>query len=120
QIYYVGALAGGNDLDLLQRTGTGRDINRHKYTRAEIGEQTQGPVCRSLLALCSWRNTLPAFDGDIDVHLHGSVLTLVRRGVQVPTAGAEAVIDLATGRSTLSWQGPAGSGTTSDLVNDPP
>jgi len=120
QIYYVGALAGGNDLDLLQRTGTGRDINRHIYTRAEIGEQTERPVVRSLLALCSWRNTLPAFDGDIDVHLHGSVLTLVRRGVQVPTAGAEAVIDLATGRSTLSWQGPAGSGTTSDLVNDPP
>jgi hypothetical protein len=40
--------------------------------------------------------------------------------VQVPTAGAEAVIDLATGRSTLSWQGPSGSGTTSDLLNDPP
>ena len=120
QIYYVGALAGGNDLDLLHRTGTGRDINRHVYTRAEIGEQTERPVVRSLLALCSWRNTLPAFDGDIDVHLDGSVLTLVRRGVQDPTASAEAVVDLATGRTTLSWHGPSGSETTSNLLTDPP
>jgi sucrose phosphorylase len=29
QIYYVGLLAGGNDMDLLRRTGVGRDINRH-------------------------------------------------------------------------------------------
>jgi sucrose phosphorylase len=120
QIYYVGALAGGNDLDLLQRTGTGRDINRHNYTRAEIREKTQRPVVRSLLALCSWRNTLPAFDGDIDVQLDGSVLTLVRRGVHDPTASAKAVVDLATGRTTLSWQGPSGSATTSDLLTDPP
>ena len=32
QIYYVGLLAGGNDMDLLRRTGVGRDINRHYYT----------------------------------------------------------------------------------------
>ncbi len=120
QIYYVGALAGGNDLDLLRRTGTGRDINRHSYSRAEIGEQTERPVVRSLLALCSWRNTLPAFDGDIEVQLHGSVLTLVRRGVHIDTACAEAVVDLATGRTTLSWHGPSGSWTTSDLLTDPP
>ena len=120
QIYYVGALAGGNDLDLLQRTGTGRDINRHVYTRAEIGEQIERPVVRSLLALCSWRNILPAFDGDIDVQLDGSVLTLLRQGVQDPTARATAVVDLATGRTTLSWHGPSGSGTTGNLLTDPP
>ena len=32
QIYYVGLLAGGNDIELLRRTGVGRDINRHYYT----------------------------------------------------------------------------------------
>ena len=32
QIYYVGLLAGGNDMELLRRTGVGRDINRHYYT----------------------------------------------------------------------------------------
>ena len=36
QVYYVGLLAGTNDLDLLRRTGVGRDINRHHYTRAEL------------------------------------------------------------------------------------
>ena len=113
-------VAGGNDLDLLHRTGTGRDINRHNYTRAEILEQTERPVVRSLLALCRWRNTLPAFDGDIHVQLDGSVLTLVRHGVHDPTAGAEAVVDLVTGRTTLSWHGPAGSGTSSNLLTDPP
>lgn len=120
QIYYVGALAGGNDLNLLQRTGTGRDINRHVYSRAEIGEQTQRPVVRSLLALCTWRNTLPAFDGDVDVDLDGTVLTLTRRGVRFATATATAAVDLATGRTALSWHGPSGSGSTGDLLADPP
>ena len=32
QVYYVGLLAGHNDMDLLARTGAGRDINRHFYT----------------------------------------------------------------------------------------
>ena len=36
QVYYVGLLAGHNDMELLDRTGVGRDINRHHYGRAEI------------------------------------------------------------------------------------
>ena len=32
QVYYVGLLAGTNDMDLLARTKVGRDINRHYYT----------------------------------------------------------------------------------------
>ena len=36
QIYYVGLLAGTNDVDLLRRTGVGRDINRHYFTQAEL------------------------------------------------------------------------------------
>ncbi|HEY5877369.1 MAG TPA: hypothetical protein VIU11_00570 [Nakamurella sp.] len=120
QIYYVGGLAGGNDLNLLQRTNTGRDINRHIYTRAEIVDQTQRTVVQSLLALCAWRNTLPAFDGDVKVDLDGTVLTLTRRGIQVPTASATAVIDLTTGRTQLSWHGPAGSASTDDALTNPP
>jgi hypothetical protein len=34
QVYYVGLLAGTNDLNLARRTGEARDINRHCYTRA--------------------------------------------------------------------------------------
>ena len=32
QVYYVGLLAGTNDMELLARTKVGRDINRHYYT----------------------------------------------------------------------------------------
>jgi sucrose phosphorylase len=64
QVYYVGLLAGSNDLDLLHRTGVGRDINRHYYTSAELNVQLQRPVVRSLFDLIRFRNSHPAFAGD--------------------------------------------------------
>ena len=64
QVYYVGLLAGANDLDLLRRTGVGRDINRHYYSRAEIEAELARPVVRSLLDLIRFRNTHPAFAGE--------------------------------------------------------
>lgn len=67
QVYYVGLLAGSNDLDLLRRTGVGRDINRHYYTRTELEDQLQRPVVRSLMELISLRNTHPAFAGDFQL-----------------------------------------------------
>jgi len=67
QIYYVGMLAGGNDVDLLRRSGTGRDINRHYYTAAELHEQLTRPVVQSLLALLRFRNTHPAFGGTMQL-----------------------------------------------------
>jgi len=70
QIYYVGLLAGINDVDLLRRTGTGRDINRHYYTAAELQEHIARPTVRALLALLRIRNRHPAFAGD--VHLPAS------------------------------------------------
>lgn len=63
QIYYVGLLAGHNDVELLHATGVGRDINRHRYTPAEIEQALTRPVVRQLLALLRLRNTHPAFDG---------------------------------------------------------
>lgn len=45
QVYYVGLLAGANDMDLLRHTGVGRDINRHYYTCAELKEGLQAPWC---------------------------------------------------------------------------
>jgi sucrose phosphorylase len=64
QVYYGGLLAGSNDLDLLRRTGVGRDINRHYYTPSELNDQLQRPVVRSLFDLIRFRNTHPAFGGD--------------------------------------------------------
>lgn len=39
QIYYVGLLAGENDIKLLEKTKEGRDINRHYYELDEIEKQ---------------------------------------------------------------------------------
>jgi sucrose phosphorylase len=64
QIYYVGLLAGVNDMELLARTGVGRDINRHHYTRTEIDQALDRPVVRDLLQLIRLRNAHPAFSGE--------------------------------------------------------
>jgi sucrose phosphorylase len=63
QVYYVGLLAGGNDIELLRRTGVGRDINRHYYTAGELEQQVKRPVVQSLLALLRLRNAHSAFHG---------------------------------------------------------
>src|SRR5688572_29903259 len=64
QVYYVGLLAGRNDLELLRRSGVGRDINRHYYTRDELHVALEQPVVRNLCALIRLRNTHPAFRGE--------------------------------------------------------
>lgn len=63
QVYYVGLLAGENDMALLARTGVGRDINRHYYSRDEVERALDQPVVRDLIALIRARNTHPAFGG---------------------------------------------------------
>ncbi|HTY93598.1 MAG TPA: sucrose phosphorylase [Steroidobacteraceae bacterium] len=64
QVYYVGLLAGTNDMELLARTGVGRDINRHYYPVEEIEAALRQPVVMRLLDLIRLRNSHPAFDGD--------------------------------------------------------
>jgi sucrose phosphorylase len=66
QVYYVGLLAGTNDMSLLASTGVGRDINRHYYTRAEIERGLERPVVARLLELIRLRNSHPAFSGEFE------------------------------------------------------
>lgn len=63
QVYYVGLLAGENDMDLLDRTKVGRDINRHYYSREEVLQDLGKPVVQKLIELIRLRNTHPAFGG---------------------------------------------------------
>jgi sucrose phosphorylase len=63
QVYYVGLLAGRNDMALLRRTGVGRDINRRYYAAGEAEEHLRRPVVQRLLSLLRIRNTHPAFGG---------------------------------------------------------
>lgn len=67
QVYYVGLLAGTNDLDLLAKTGVGRDINRHYFSWDEVQEALSRPVVRSLLKLIRFRNEHPAFQGQFSL-----------------------------------------------------
>ena len=63
QVYYVGLLAGENDMDLLERSQVGRDINRHYYSHEEVLKDLNKPVVQRLLQLIQLRNTHPAFNG---------------------------------------------------------
>lgn len=64
QVYYVGLLAGKNDLKLLEETKVGRNINRHYYSTGEIAEEVKRPVVKELIRLMEFRNTHPAFSGE--------------------------------------------------------
>ena len=63
QVYYVGLLAGTNDMTLLARSGVGRDINRHHYTPQQVAHALQRDVVQNLLALIRLRNRHAAFNG---------------------------------------------------------
>ncbi|HUH98462.1 MAG TPA: sucrose phosphorylase [Anaerolineales bacterium] len=67
QVYYVGLLAGENDMNLLAKSGVGRDINRHFYTPEEINRAIQRPVVQSLFELIHFRNHHPAFNGSFSM-----------------------------------------------------
>jgi len=67
QVYYVGLLAGKNDLDLLEETKVGRNINRHYYSLNEIDQEVRKPVVQKLIKLMEFRNTYPAFDGAFEL-----------------------------------------------------
>lgn len=61
QVYYMGLLAGRNDVRLMEQTRNGRDINRHGYTETEIAAEVGRPVVVRLTELMRLRNTHPAF-----------------------------------------------------------
>jgi sucrose phosphorylase len=81
QVYYVGLLSGSNDLELLEATKNGRDINRHGYTLEEIERETKRPVFQKLTSLMKMRNTHPAFaiDGNCETALDGKNGIIITR-----------------------------------------
>lgn len=114
QIYYVGALAGANDLDLLARSGVGRDINRHHYDAEEIEAEVQRPVVRRLLALLRWRRAAAAvFDGRFSAGGGDQDLVLAWEGAG---QSVEARIDLGAGTFELVLSGPEGPRSITDLL----
>jgi sucrose phosphorylase len=76
QIYYVGLLAGSNDLDLLHRTGVGRDVNRHRYQQSELDRELGRPVVRAQLAAIRLRAAHRAFRGTFTHRVSGTGISL--------------------------------------------
>jgi len=107
QVYYVGLLAGSNDMELLQRTGVGRDINRHYFDRAEITRELDRPVVKDLLALIRLRNEHAAFSGNFSLE-ESSANSLAMRWA-APGHFAELTVDLASAAFKLCYSSAAGS-----------
>jgi sucrose phosphorylase len=97
QVYYVGLLAGVNDMALLACTGVGRDINRQRFTPAEIEQALQRPVVQSLLALIRLRNRHPAFGGCFTQLPSGPQSLLLRWETGVDSAELEVDLKLRCG-----------------------
>ncbi len=117
QVYYVGALAGDDDMELLARTGVGREINRHRYTREEIAEQVRRPVVAALLALARFRNAHPAFGGEVAVDAGPHTLTMRwHDGAE----RAELEVDARARAAVVRWTEQGEEHATSDLLADPP
>jgi sucrose phosphorylase len=100
QVYYVGLLAGSNDMDLLARTGVGRDVNRHHYLPDEITTALQRPIVQQLMALIRFRNTHPAFGGTFSHEMDDGLLRL---GWQSGTERAVLLADLTTAGFTIEF-----------------
>lgn len=97
QVYYIGLLAGQNDLDLLESSKEGRNINRHYYEVDEIKTELNRPVVKKLLNLLTFRNTAQAFelDGGIEIETPSDTDIVItrfdaaRQSVAVLTANAK-------------------------------
>jgi sucrose phosphorylase len=106
QVYYVGLLGGTNDMDLLARSGTGRDINRHYYGDAEIKAALEKPLVQKQIELIRLRNTHTAFGGEFqaDAPTENQIEILWQR--QEHWIKLEA--DLAARTASITGTGPSG------------
>ncbi|MCP3975725.1 MAG: sucrose phosphorylase [bacterium] len=114
QVYYAGLLAAPNDMDLLEKTGVGRDINRPYYSMAQIDAALQRPVVRRLMALARFRNTHSAFEGTCTIETGAPHELLITR--KTDSASIEARISFrdATFRLEESHNGASSTRTSWD------
>ncbi len=102
QVYYVGLLAGENDLELLERTRIGRNINRHYFSTEEVEESLTRPAVRRLANLMRFRNSYGAFLGNFHIVDTRSAHTLSLRWER----GQESAVleaDLRSFRFTITY-----------------
>ena len=106
QVYYVGLLFGENDMALLEASGVGRDINRHRYSATEIASALEQPGVRALAELIRLRNSHPAFGGEFT--LFGSDDAQLAMRWECGDAWLELEVDLANREGWLSYSAVPG------------
>ena len=94
--------AAASNLDLLQKSGVGRDINRHHYGVEEVRSAMGQSVVQRLCALIRLRNMHPAFGGDFE--LLDSAESALHLRWTAGSASAELQVDLVAGRHSVSVQ----------------
>ena len=108
QVYYVGLLAGENDVERVASTGVGRDINRHHYSKEEISAAIRRPVVGRLMELMRLRNQLAAFSGAFSIDSSPrNELTLRWDNAD---AFAKLHVDLGQSRATITYKDADGNG----------
>jgi sucrose phosphorylase len=114
QVYYVGLLAGENDIELVERTQLGRNINRHNYSLEEVRSAVAKPVVRRLLRLMEFRNRHPAFNGQftIEPSEENRLQLTWTHGPHRATAH----VDLQDYRTEIRHTDPGGKGVTTYRV----
>ena len=111
QVYYVGALAGINDMELLRRTGVGRDINRHTFTDDEIDAALERPVVVALRALMRLRSQHPAFRGEFSWSTGDGELRL---GWEAGDDRAWLTFTAREGSAVVGWTEPGSDGGSTE------
>lgn len=118
QIYYVGLLGLRDDVELLERTGVGRDVNRPYLDEDELTAALGSPYTQSLCGLLAFRGAHAAFDGDWQlVDTPASAVTM--RFDTVDGAHAALAVDLSSSTFELTWSDDDGGGridTVADLA----
>lgn len=112
QVYYAGLLAAPNDVDLLARTGVGRDINRPYFETSQVVEEMERPVVQRLLHLIRFRNTHPAFGGTFQ--LGDGPDHQLRIAWSADGGSIDATLDLADATFVLRHDSAAESGVVED------
>ncbi|GIO87095.1 sucrose phosphorylase [Paenibacillus faecis] len=101
QVYYVGLLAGENDLENVKKTGEGREINRHNFTLGEIEQALEKAAVQRLLKLIRFRNEHEAFNGEFQVL--DSAADEIRLSWQKDETRCTLFVDLKTNQSVIDY-----------------
>jgi len=109
QVYYVGLLAGKNDIELLEKTREGRNINRHYYSAGEVAVEVKRPVVKKLIKLMEFRNAHPAFDGETELLPCAENRLMIRRTNGVDVAELDA--DFKSKSFSITYTGEKGTET---------